>query len=81
MSKQVIYKDSRGCHSIPGEMLPCPCCGGEPELIFRGNDYSATKTATIKCKGCRLQRTDASMTIDATEQCIESALEQWNKRI
>ena len=60
-------------------MLPCPCCGGEPELTFIGNPYTKSRKVTIKCKKCRLQRTDATIR-NTAEWAANVAIEQWNKR-
>lgn len=65
---------------IADVMLSCPCCGGEPELLFTGNPYTKSRKVTIKCKKCRLQRTDATISNNA-EWAAKVAIEQWNKRV
>jgi hypothetical protein len=42
-------------------LLPCPFCGGMPELKYIGNDRSKKRAITIRCPGCRIERTDASL--------------------
>lgn len=61
------------------ELKPCPCCGGEAELKFKGNDWTKTRSVTIKCKKCRLQRTDGAIKFDS-KWCAETCIDLWNKR-
>ena len=60
-------------------MLPCPFCGGKPELIIIGNNHTKKRSATVKCTKCRVQRTDRAMRFKM-EWLIEAAIDQWNKR-
>ena len=61
------------------DLLPCPCCGGKAELEFKGNDYTKKRSVTIKCKSCKLQRTDAAIR-NTAQWCAEVAIDQWNAR-
>ena len=61
------------------ELLLCPFCGGEPEMLHKGNKFSAKRSVTIKCKKCRVQRTDAAMRF-GMEWLEGVAIDHWNKR-
>ena len=78
--KQTTYQPHTGNDFIADVMLLCPCCGGEPELKFKGNDFTKSRSVTIKCKKCRLQRTDGAIRNDAV-WCAKTAIEQWNERV
>jgi Lar family restriction alleviation protein len=62
-----------------GELFPCPFCGGEPRLIYKGNDHTKSRSVTIKCSCCRIERTDSAMRHDFN--WLENvAIEHWNTR-
>lgn len=50
-------------------ILPCPFCGGEVEIIERGNSISYY---VIQCKPCRAE-------VKGTK--AEQAIEVWNRRV
>ena len=61
------------------KVLKCPCCGGDPELKYIGNDFSKKRSIEIKCLKCRLKRKDSALThsfLWLEEVCIR----YWNKR-
>jgi len=61
------------------EIKPCPFCGGEAELITRGNAFTKKRSAEIECSKCHtLQVTGAIHS--SLEWCQEKAIEKWNKR-
>ena len=62
------------------ELLNCPFCGGEPEIIYRGNDFSNKPEIIIKCTTCRIQRTDASIK-NSFIWLEKVSANNWNKRI
>lgn len=78
-TKQTTYQPNTGDDFMADALLHCPCCGGEPELIFTGNDYTKKRSVTIKCKKCYLKRIDAAIS-NNSEWCAKVAIEQWNKR-
>jgi hypothetical protein len=62
----------------PISLLPC-FCGGEPKVEHKGNNYRKKKSITIKCKKCRLSRTDATLNHDFA--WVEKvAADNWNWR-
>ena len=61
------------------ELLPCPFCGGVGELTFKGNSHTNSRSATIKCKKCRVQITNAALKHDS-KWCAEATIEDWNNR-
>ena len=78
-TEQTEYQPHAGNAFIADEMLSCPCCGGEPELLFKGNPYTKNRSVTIRCKKCRLHRKDGAIRNDA-EWCAKVAIKQWNER-
>jgi len=79
---QYANDDAVGGSELSGKLerlLPCPFCGGEPEMLHKGNKFSAKRSVTIKCKQCRVQRTDAAMRFGMA--WLEGvATDHWNKR-
>ena len=61
------------------ELLLCPFCGGEPEILRKGNDHRPKRSITIRCKGCRVERTDAAIR-HGMEWLEGVAIDHWNKR-
>lgn len=62
------------------ELKTCPFCGSEPEVIHIGNEATARRKVTIKCKNCRIQRTDSAIVHGFT--WLESvAAASWNDRV
>ena len=61
------------------KLLPCPFCGGEPEFITIGNDYTKSRKAQIKCKKCIVKRTTGAIR-NNLEWCGRKAIEAWNER-
>ena len=78
MEKITYY--SNGGEFEADKLLPCPFCGSAPELIFIGNDYTKSRKVEIKCKKCRIRRTDAGIHKDH-EWVARKAIEQWNERL
>lgn len=61
------------------ELLPCPFCGTEPEMIHIGNEYTKSRKIEIKCPGCRAKLINAAIHhgFDWLEEVTAKA---WNKR-
>ena len=78
-TKQTEYRPHASNAFRADAMLCCPCCGGDPVIIFVGNPHTKSRKVTIKCERCRLERSDATMRRDA-EWCAKGAIQQWNKR-
>jgi len=78
--KQTEYQPHADNAFITDVVLSCPCCGSEAELTFKGNPYTKKRSVTIKCKGCRLQRTDATLRGSA-EWIAKASIKEWNKRV
>lgn len=64
------------------ELLPCPFCGRNPEILHKGNDHSKKREITIRCTNvhCRIQRTNASFGF-GFDWLEAVAAKGWNKRI
>jgi hypothetical protein len=78
--EQTTYYPHSGNDFIADVMLSCPFCGGEPELIFIGNDYSKKRKVEIKCKVCRVTMVNAGIR-SGSEQLAKWSIEAWNKRV
>lgn len=57
------------------EMLPCPFCGGEPEIKQTGKNKM-----TVKCKSC-LIGVEQSVLRFSLEWLHAKLIENWNKRV
>ncbi len=60
-------------------ILPCPFCGEVPEVLRVGNDFTKKRKITIRCRGCRAERTDAALLRDM-EWLEAVAIKNWNQR-
>jgi hypothetical protein len=62
----------------PTPLLPCPCCGGQPELWEDPQMYSGGVWMGyfIRCKGCALETT----TMRDANPGIKRVSSQWNRR-
>lgn len=62
------------------DLKPCPFCGSEDiEIKYIGNAHTKTRKVQLKCKSCRVTRTDGAIYHDH-EWCYETAAKQWNTR-
>lgn len=57
----------------------CPLCGGDLDVIRRGNDHTKSREVTVKCSRCRLQRTDKAVR-HGFDWLEKGQAEWWNKR-
>ena len=62
-----------------GALLPCPFCGGEPKILHKGNDHTKSRSVTIKCGCCRVERTDSALR-NSMDWLENMAIKQWNTR-
>ena len=74
------YTDNNGNKFDYEKLLPCPFCGVVPIITFIGNNYTKSRRVTIKCKGCRAERTDAAIFQDHVWVAMV-AIDHWNKRV
>lgn len=61
-------------------LLPCPFCGGLPEIRHIGNDCSQKRKITIRCPRCRIERTDATLSHPGFDWLDKVGAENWNQR-
>jgi len=61
------------------EFLPCPFCGSIPVATYRGSEFGKKRSITVKCRNCRIERTDATLQFgfDYLERLV---VENWNNR-
>jgi hypothetical protein len=52
-------------------------CGGEPEIIRIGNEYTRSRKITIRCPKCRIERTNAAIR-QGFDWLEKISIEQWN---
>jgi len=62
------------------ELKPCPFCGGEAELITRGNQYTKKRSAEIECGKCHTKQITGAIR-GTIEWCKETAIKKWNNRV
>lgn len=65
------------------ELLDCPFCGSRPVAFLQGNEYrnmmGKKVSITVRCKKCRIQRTDAVLR-GSLEWLEQTAIKNWNTR-
>ena len=61
------------------EFDPCPFCGAIPEMQHIGNDYRRKKAIRVKCRKCRIERTDAAL-MHSFAWLEDVAVKNWNQR-
>lgn len=76
--EEITYQTNTG-EFVAEKLLPCPFCGGEPEFVTIGNDYTKSRKAEIKCTKCFCKRTTGAIH-NNLEWCGRRAIELWNKR-
>jgi hypothetical protein len=57
----------------------CPFCGSECEITKKGNDYTKSRSAKVKCKKCRAERTVGAIRNDM-DWCVDTSIALWNTR-
>lgn len=62
-----------------GVLLPCPFCGGEVELINRGNAFTKKRSAEIRCNQCSIEMIVGAIH-HSLEWCEETITAKWNRR-
>ena len=77
MSREPRSDELDGC-----ELLPCPFCGGMPEVRQVGNDHTKKRAAHVVCKtfGCQIEIRVATLLHPGHEWCEAKAIELWNTR-
>lgn len=62
------------------ELKPCSFCGGDAEMLRRGNAHTKKRSITVRCKKCRVERTNAAL-IHSMDWLENVSIENWNMRI
>ena len=63
------------------KLKPCPFCGGEAELIVRGNDYIGYTQTEIKCKSCSTKQLHKWIKFKFDRDfVVVNTVEAWNRR-
>ena len=60
------------------ELLPCPFCGGEAELIH-GTAYAEDYSSQVQCSKCGAKIKEIHRAVDYCAD--EKAAEAWNRRV
>lgn len=61
-------------------LLPCPFCGDSAVIETKGNNRTTSRSATVKCKGCRAQITNSGIRT-SMEGVVKYSTDAWNKRV
>lgn len=61
------------------EVLPCPLCGNEPEVVTIGNNVTKSRKVKISCKKCGLTLIKATFEF-WFEKILHYTIKQWNTR-
>jgi Lar family restriction alleviation protein len=59
---------------------PCPFCGGEAEIILRGNAFTKKRNAEIRCGNCNVEMVVGAVH-SSLEWCAKTVTAKWNKRV
>lgn len=63
------------------DLLPCPFCGGKPEVKYIGNASTPKRFIEIQCSNCGAKRKDGAITPRFGMDWLEKkAVEGWNSR-
>jgi hypothetical protein len=64
------------------ELLPCPFCGGEAEIIEYGNALTGWDKTETKCRCCNTVQTHKWLRYKFDYDFImQKTVEAWNKRV
>jgi Lar family restriction alleviation protein len=61
------------------ELLPCPFCGGKPEVKYIGNEFTPKRYIEIKCTKCFAKRKDGAIRF-GLDWLENTAANGWNRR-
>lgn len=78
--KKTTYTPHSGIPFTADDLLPCPFCGGIPELKFIGNEYTKSRTAEIKCNNCRATILNSTIHQDSVT-VANWTINMWNNRL
>lgn len=62
------------------ELLPCPFCGGSPNVKYIGNDFTKKRSIIIQCTNCHAQRTDGAIRF-GMDWLKNISFDRWNRRV
>lgn len=79
-SRDIDNSTPEAASELKGMVRPCPFCGEMPEIRRKGNAYTKSRSVTIRCPGCRVERTDGAIRHDL-DWCETIAIEHWNQRV
>ncbi len=60
-------------------LLPCPFCSADPEMKMSGNYHHKRRRITVRCRKCRIERSDASIS-NNNLWLVRVAEKNWNAR-
>ena len=62
------------------DLLPCPFCGGKPEVKYIGNDLTPKRFIEIQCSKCGAKRKDGAIRF-GMDWLENTAAQGWNRRL
>lgn len=66
-----------------GELLPCPCCGGEAKFKkgFPSKQIAHCRQAVVQCKRCGVRTvTHRQLPMERWQDVDKAAISDWNTR-
>lgn len=66
-----------------GELLPCPCCGGEAKFKkgFPSKQIAHCRQAVVQCKRCGVRTvTHRQLPMERWQDVDKAAISEWNTR-
>lgn len=62
------------------DLLPCPFCGGSPDVKYIGDDSTPKRFIEIECSLCGAKRTDGAIRF-GMDWLEHKAVAGWNRRL
>lgn len=75
-----VIKDVDGNVIEFDDLLGCPFCGCDPGIKLIANEYTKTKSLSIKCPICKIDLINCTNK-HSYETILKESVGHWNKRV